>query len=258
MNSIIELTFWQIAAAYLFVVITLIIVKSRGINRDKELVLSTVRMTLQLVIASYVLVYILDNPNPFITIGVVILMTAFAIYTIVRKFKGMMTNKLAKVITLSMILGAGGCLIYLIFIVIGVKPWYNPQYFIPIAGMIIGNSMTGVSLAVKNLLEAMASRKHVVEEALILGATPREASARIINQSFDSAIMPTINSMLGMGIIFLPGMMTGQILAGVSPTTAIAYQIGIMLGILGSVALSVIIILQLGYKTFFNEEAQLL
>ena len=126
------------------------------------------------------------------------------------------------------------------FIVIGVKPWYNPV-FIPIAGMIIGNSMTGVSLAVKNLLEAMAARKHVVEEALILGATPREASARIINQSFDSAIMPTINSMLGMGIIFLPGMMTGQILAGVSPTTAIAYQIGIMLGILGSVALSVII-----------------
>jgi putative ABC transport system permease protein len=258
MNSIIELTFWQIATAYLFVVITLIIVKSRGINRDKELVLSTVRMTLQLVIASYALVYILDNPNPFITIGVVILMTAFAIYTIVRKFKGVITNKLAKVITLSMVLGAGGCLLYLIFIVIGGKPWYNPQYFIPIAGMIIGNSMTGVSLAVKNLLEAMTTRKHVVEEALILGATPREASARIINQSFDSAIMPTINSMLGMGIIFLPGMMTGQILAGVSPTTAIAYQIGIMLGILGSVALSVIIILQLGYKTFFNEEAQLL
>jgi len=258
MNSIIELTFWQIAAAYLFVVITLIIVKSRGINRDKELVLSTVRMTLQLVIASYALVYILDNPNPFITIGVVILMTAFAIYTIVRKFKGVITNKLAKVITLSMVLGAGGCLLYLIFIVIGGKPWYNPQYFIPIAGMIIGNSMTGVSLAVKNLLEAMTTHKHVVEEALILGATPREASARIINQSFDSAIMPTINSMLGMGIIFLPGMMTGQILAGVSPTTAIAYQIGIMLGILGSVALSVIIILQLGYKTFFNEEAQLL
>jgi len=258
MNSIIELTFWQIATAYLFVVITLIIVKSRGINRDKELVLSTVRMTLQLVIASYALVYILDNPNPFITIGVVILMTAFAIYTIVRKFKGVITNKLAKVITLSMVLGAGGCLLYLIFIVIGGKPWYNPQYFIPIAGMIIGNSMTGVSLAVKNLLEAMTTHKHVVEEALILGATPREASARIINQSFDSAIMPTINSMLGMGIIFLPGMMTGQILAGVSPTTAIAYQIGIMLGILGSVALSVIIILQLGYKTFFNEEAQLL
>lgn len=69
--------------------------------------------------------------------------------------------------------------------------------------------------------------------------------------------MPTVNSMLGMGIVFLPGMMTGQILSGIAPTTAIAYQIAIMLGILGSVSLSVILMLVLGYRTFFNEQDQL-
>ena len=258
MKGAVELTLWQVAAAYLFVVIVLAIVRSRGIKREKEIVLSSVRMTLQLVIAGYILVYILDNPNPFATIGIVVFMEAFAIYTVMGKFRGKLTGRLKKIIAFSMGTGAGACLIYLIFFVIWVRPWYDPQYFIPIAGMVIGNSMTGVSLAVKSLLEGMTSRRHIVEEALILGATPGEATADIINQTFDSAIMPTINSMLGMGIIFLPGMMSGQILAGAPPTTAISYQIAIMLGVLGSVALSVILVLRLGFRTFFNREEQLM
>jgi putative ABC transport system permease protein len=79
-----------------------------------------------------------------------------------------------------------------------------------------------------------------------------------VDGAFDSAILPTINSMVGMGIVFLPGMMTGQILSGTSPVTAIEYQIAIMLGILGSVALTVILFVQMGYKTFFNERDQLI
>ncbi|NLV47233.1 MAG: ABC transporter permease, partial [Clostridiaceae bacterium] len=80
---------------------------------------------------------------------------------------------------------------------------------------------------------------------------------QILDNAFDAAILPTINSMVGMGIVFLPGMMTGQILSGISPVTAIEYQIAIMLGILGSVALTVILFIQIGYKTFFNEQDQL-
>lgn len=117
--------------------------------------------------------------------------------------------------------------------------------------------MTGISLGVKSLLEGMTTQKALVEEALILGATPQAATRKIINSTFDVAIMPTIQSMVGMGIVFLPGMMTGQILSGTSPTTAIAYQIAIMFGILGAVALTVILLLQLGYRTFFNKEDQL-
>jgi putative ABC transport system permease protein len=80
----------------------------------------------------------------------------------------------------------------------------------------------------------------------------------ILNSSFDNAILPTLNSMIGMGIIFLPGMMTGQILSGISPTTAITYQIAIMLGILGSTSITVITMLKLGYRTFINSESQLI
>ncbi|MCG4586258.1 ABC transporter permease, partial [Anaerosalibacter bizertensis] len=83
------------------------------------------------------------------------------------------------------------------------------------------------------------------------------ASKDIVNNAFDASILPTINSMVGMGIVSLPGMMTGQILSGISPLIAVRYQIAIMLGIMGSVSLTVIIFLQLGYKTFFTKDSQL-
>lgn len=257
MKEIINLTFIQVVLAYIFVIIVLILVRLRGINREKEIIISSLRMTLQLILVGYLLVYIFDNPNPFITIMIIILMESFAVFTVYKKFNKKLSKSLKKVIALAMGTGTVSCLVYFLIVVVRVSPWYEPQYFIPIAGMIIGNSMTGISLGVKSLVEGMSIQRTIVEEALILGATPQEASKSIINSTFDAAILPTINSMVGMGIVFLPGMMTGQILSGTSPTTAIAYQIGIMLGILGSVALTVFIMLNWGYKTFFNKDSQL-
>jgi len=192
------------------------------------------------------------------SLRIVVLMQAFAVYTVFRTFKGQLNKPLKKVIAFSMSGGTLACILYFLFVVIQISPWYDPQYFVPITGMIIGNSMTGISLGVKSLLEGMNHRRAEVEEALVLGATPSDASKGIVNSAFDAAILPTINSMVGMGIVFLPGMMTGQILSGVLPTTAIAYQIAIMLGIFGAVALTVILMLQLGYHTFYNKDEQLL
>ncbi len=257
MKGIIDLTVVQVALAYIFVLIVLIIVRARGIKREKEIIVSSVRMTLQLILVGYLLVYIFDNPNPFVTMGIIALMEVFAIYTVFKKFKNQLSKALKQVIAASMLMGTLSCLVYFLLVVVRISPWYDPQYFIPIAGMIVGNAMTGISLGVKSLVEGMTIQRAAVEEALILGATPRDASKDIINSSFDSAILPTINSMVGMGIVFLPGMMTGQILSGTVPTTAIAYQIAIMLGILGAVSLTVFMMLQRGYKTFFNTESQL-
>jgi putative ABC transport system permease protein len=122
--------------------------------------------------------------------------------------------------------------------------------------MIIGNSMTGITLGVKNLVEGIQREKQQIEGALMLGAKPEAATKAVVNSAFDSAILPTINNLVGMGIVFLPGMMTGQILAGISPLIAIEYQIAVLLGITGSVALTVMIFTHFGYRTFFNEKAQ--
>jgi len=233
-------------------------VRIKGIGREKEIVISSVRMTLQLVLVGYILTFIFDLRHPLVTGGIVALMLSFAIYNIYRRARVKLNNAAMKAIALSMICGTLISLTYFILIVIRLTPWYEPRYFITIAGMIIGNSMTGISLGVNLLLEGIHKQKHLVEAALMLGATPRAAVKNIINSAFDAAILPTINSMLGMGIVFLPGMMTGQILSGVSPVTAIKYQIAIMLGIVGSVSLVVFFFLHLGYRSFFNEREQVI
>lgn len=257
MDKVIDLQIWQMVAAYLFIIVLLAIVRLRGIPREKEIVLSSIRMTLQLILTGYILMYLFQNSHPIITIIVIGMMQTFAIYNIFKRAKVKLPQKLKKIIAISMVAGTTSSLLYFILVVIHLSPWYDPRYFIPIAGMLIGNSMTGISLGVNKLVDGMTAQKHLIESALMLGGTPKMASKEIVDNAFDSAILPTINSMVGMGIVFLPGMMTGQILSGTSPVTAIEYQIAIMLGILGSVSLTVILFVQLGYKTFFNEQHQL-
>ena len=153
MGGVIELSVWQVMLAYLFVVIVLMIVKIRGIKREKEILISSVRMTLQLILTGYLLVYVLKNPSPLITVVIVLMMEAFAVYTIFKKNKGRLSATLKKAIVISITTGTLTCLIYYLFVVIRISPWYDPQYFVPIAGMIMGNSMTGGSLGLKSLLE---------------------------------------------------------------------------------------------------------
>lgn len=257
MNKIMDITFWQLISAYLFILVLLFIVRWRKIPREKEILIASVRMTLQLVLVGYILTYVFQHEHIFYTLIIFMVMEIFAIYNVFRRTKASINARLKKVIAFSMVIGTLVSLIYFDFIVIHFSPWYNARYFIPIGGMVVGNAMTGVSLGVSALIEGMKSKKHLVESALMLGASPYEATKSIVNHAFDAAILPTINSMVGMGIVFLPGMMTGVILSGASPLVAIKYQIAIMLGIAGSVSLTVILFLYYGYKTFFNNHAQL-
>lgn len=257
MKESLDLSLIQLLSAYIFVVILIFIFKLRGISREREILIASIRMTLQLILTGNLLVYVFDKPSPIYTILIILLMEGFAIYNIFKRVKKDISKRLKIIIGLSMIAGTFLSLLYFLFIVIRISPWYNPRYFIPLTGMLIGNSMTGISLGVSSLIDAMESKKNLIESSLMLGATPKMATKDIVDNAFDSAILPTINSMLGMGIVFLPGMMTGQILSGESPITAIKYQIAIMLGILGSVTLTVIFFVNLGYKTFFNDDSQI-
>ncbi len=256
MKNDISLQLGRVLAAYIFVVILLIIVKKKNIGREKQIIIASVRMSIQLILVGYILIYVFDNVNLYFTLVISIIMVAFAIHTVISRSKRPLSKSLKKVVAISLASGTLISLFYFLIIVINANPWYDPKNFIPIAGMLIGNSMTGISLGVNNLLEGMYTNKSKIDQALMLGASPKVAVNDIVNHAFDSAILPTINSMLGMGIVFLPGMMTGQILSGISPLVATQYQIAIMLGILGSVSLSVIMFVELGYKTFFNDQDQ--
>src|SRR5699024_8470581 len=185
-------------------------------------------------------------------------MLIFATITVYQRIKPAIYFSFKKLIALAMFTGITVNLVYFMFVVLQLDPWYEPQYFIPIGGMIIGKTMTAISLGVNNLLTSMKDQQDKIEGILMLGASPKTAAKSIINQAFDEAMLPTINAMVGMGIVFLPGMMTGQIIAGQSPLLAVKYQISVMLGVMGTVSITVLIFLHLAYKIFFNERNQFL
>jgi putative ABC transport system permease protein len=141
--------------------------------------------------------------------------------------------------------------------VIGLEPWYDPRYLIPLAGMVIGNSMTGASLAVERLAAEFRECREEIETALCLGSSVSLAAEPAVSSAFRAALIPSINAMAAMGLVFLPGMMTGQILSGTEPLIAVKYQIAIMCVITGSVSLTTFLILRLGYRSYFTPHQSL-
>lgn len=256
-DHVMDLTILQLAAAYLFVLLLLVVFRRRGIRREKQILIAATRMTIQLTVMGYILMYVFHEPSWWLTSLMVIVMVAFAVYNSWKRVKEPLSNDLKKIMAGSLILGSLLISGMFIILILQVQPWFNPQYFIPITGMIVGNAMTGISLGANKLCWEMKAQQIEIENSLMLGAEPKDAVHQIVNDAFDSAILPTMNNMLTMGIVSLPGMMTGQILSGTIPLTAIRYQIGIMLAILGSTTLSVVIFVVLGSSTFFTKEKQL-
>lgn len=253
---IVEMSIPQFLLVYLLLLVVLTVMMKCRIGQGKLLIIASVRMTVQLVIAGFILTYIFKNPHPAFTVGYVLIMTVFAIFRVLGKNTGL-NAKFKAAIALSLAVSGMAIMAFFVSVVVG-ESLFNPQYVIPLSGMIMGNAMTGVSLGVKTFRESIASHGPRLEALLNVGAEPRRILLPLVNQSLETALLPTLNSMMGMGIVSLPGMMTGQILSGTLPTTAILYQISIMVAICTVVCLSVFASLYLGYRTLYNERKQFL
>jgi len=255
--NIIDISYLQLAISFIFIILLMVISFIRKIGKQKLILIASIRMTLQLVAAGYLLTLVFKNPSWYLTTITIIVMLFFAIINIFKRSINPISKKLKLIVAGSLIAGSVFTISFFIIVIIRVTPWYSPQYFIPIAGMIIGNSMTGILLGLNKMSGDFIEMKDIIENSLMLGATAKQATKEIVNKSIETSLLPTLNSMLGMGIISLPGMMTGQILSGTLPTVAIKYQIGIMFAILGAITITVIIFVMLGYKTYFNKREQL-
>lgn len=252
-QTVMDLSILHLAIAYIFVLVLLVIFKSRGIRREKMILIATTRMTIQLTVMGYILMVVFQHPKWYISLLMLAVMLSFAMYNAMKRVRYEMSKELKHLMIISMAIGYLVTAVVFILFVLQVDPWFDPQYVIPISGMIIGNAMTGIALGANRLCTNMQDHHEEIENSLMLGATSKDASYEYVNDAFDSAILPTMNNMLTMGIVSLPGMMTGQILSGTFPLTAIKYQIGIMLAILGCTAITVVLFVTLGYRTFFNE-----
>jgi len=142
-------------------------------------------------------------------------------------------------------------------VVIGPEPWYAPQYAIPLLGMMLGNTMTGVSLALDRLNESVWRQRAVIENRLMLGQTWQQALEDIRRDAMRSGMMPSINAMAAAGIVSLPGMRTGQILAGSPPSVAVKYQILVMLIITVGTGFGALMAVSWGGRKLFDERQRL-
>jgi putative ABC transport system permease protein len=194
-------------------------------------------------------VFALESALPVLLILMV--MTGFAVQTIGARVETKMPN-FYRVVGAAILFGCGGMTFFFCTLVIGLEPWYDPRYLIPLAGMVIGNSMTGASLAAERLAAEFRERREEIETALCLGSSVKLAAEPAVSSAFRAALIPSVNAMAAMGLVFLPGMMTGQILSGTEPLIAVKYQIAIMCVITGSVALTTFMILRFGYRSYFT------
>lgn len=255
MRGVAQLNIVQFSLIYLLLIIVLFIMKKSKINQTKLLFVASVRMTVQLILAGLILTYIFKNPHPVFVLLYLAAMIAFSVHRVLSKNPNLNRNfKLA--VTLSLMISGLFVLAFFVMVVVG-ESVFNPQYTIPLAGMIIGNAMTGVTLALKTFAENIKTQRPKIDALLNLGVTPKKILLPYVNNSLETALLPTMNSMLGMGIISLPGMMTGQILSGTLPMTAIMYQIAIMIAICTSVSLTVFCSLNWGYRTLYNARNQI-
>ena len=145
-----------------------------------------------------------------------------------------------------------------LFVIVPARPWYSPQYAIPLLGMILGNTLNGISLGLDRLGGELSARRGQVETLLALGATRWEAARQPAQQAVRTGMIPLINSMMVVGIVSLPGMMTGQLLVGVNPLQAVRYQIVIMFLIASGTALGTVGVVLLSYRRLFGHDHQFL
>ena len=218
------------------------------LKMEKKLFLASARTVIQLLLLGYILRYVFRIDNPFVLGIVLVFMTSAAAYTAVaninRTVKGIFWLGFSTTFVVTQL-------------VINVEPWYQPRYVIPLAGMVFGNALTGISLSLDQFLEELSIGRERVEMELSLGATRWEAASFPIRSSLKRGMIPIINTMMAAGLVSLPGMMTGQILAGADPLEAVKYQIVVMFMITAATVLGCMLSVLLVYRRLFNDRHQL-
>ena len=188
----------------------------------KNSIYAVFRMLVQLLMIGYFLSYIFESRESSIIVLVLSIMVFLASWIALGTIPNQ-RQSLFKYALISIIIGGGSTLVLVSQLVLKLNPWYLPQYMIPIAGMIFASSMNGVSLAGERLIaELNRDRSYTEAKGIALRA----------------ALIPITNSLFAVGLVSLPGMMTGQILSGISPLIAVRYQIMVMCMIFSAVGLS--------------------
>jgi putative ABC transport system permease protein len=221
-----------------------------------SLAIALLRSVVQLTIVGYLLYAIFDIKQAWAVLFILVLMSAVA----AKEAKDRIGKKVPYALPLvwgSVVIGTGVIVAYTIGVIVRPESWYSPQYLIPLAGMILGNSMNGAAIAAERLTKSISQQANAIETQLCLGATPQQAIAIYQTEAIKSAMIPSINGMMVAGVVALPGMMTGQILSGVSPLLATRYQLVILFAIVSANLLTTLLLTKALSHQFFTKAQQL-
>jgi putative ABC transport system permease protein len=255
-QPIVELSSLDLALAAGLVLIAIGISRWQGLELGRDLAVGALRTVVQLALVGYVLVYLFALDRWYLVLATLLVMLLVATHAAVGRQKNA-SRALLGITGAAMLLGSGLTLVYVGAAVVRMEPWYNPRYLIPLFGMIVGNAMNAAALAAERLRSEMAGQRAEVEAYLALGASPERASREAVRRSLVASLIPTVNGLMVVGIVSLPGMMTGQIIAGSSPVTAVRYQIVVMFMLASSVAITATLVTLWYRRTFFTEMEQL-
>jgi len=224
----------------------------------KQILIAACRATVQLMILGLVLRFLFTNVH----LGLVLLMSLIMIIAGGREIIARQQRRLKSgwgygIGGFSMFISSFLVTLLALTVIVGPHPWYHPQYAIPLLGMLLGNTMNGISLGIDRMTQTAWQQRAVIEQRLMLGQTANQAVSDIRRQSIRSGLTPIMNSMATAGIVSLPGMMTGQILAGSPPMEAIKYQILIMFLIAAGTGLGIIFALWLTGMRLFDDRHRL-
>lgn len=257
MNQIVEIGLWQLLFGLVFILIAQVasFVYHLGLNRD--ITVGTIRTFAQLFLMGYALTFIFQLNSLWFTLGIFVIMAVSASFIIRGRVKEKQVPYMLPTF-LTMFVSYFVTALFVSGLIIGVAPWWEPRYFLPIGGMVIGNSMSALAIALERLFGEMRQQRGLIETRLCLGANYKEASSEMFKNAVTAGMIPSINAMMGVGLVFIPGMMSGQILAGADPLQAIRYQIVIMLMLVGSTATTSIVTMLIVRKRCFGKGEELL
>ena len=238
----VALDYWDLVIAASLLLINGALSLALDLGLVRSLAIGAARMVVQLLLVGLVLEALFTTVSPLWTALAVAVMLLFAGREVMarqrRRLKGFWAFGLGTgAVTIAPVLVT----VFALTTQVAPDPWYHPRYAVPLLGMVLGNALTGVGLALDALTSGLVTGRAGVEARLALGSTIREATLPVVRTALRTALMPTINAMAATGLVTLPGMMTGQILSGVEPHEAVKYQLLVMFLISGGTAVGAIL-----------------
>ncbi len=258
MGELIRLTAVDLSLAALLVLALAALAARMQLGVTTQLLVAGARTTAQLMLVGLILKWVFETAAlPWIALIMLVMLTVAAWEVLSRqqrKLKGWWGFAVG---AFAMFVSSFLITLLALHAIIQPQPWYQPQYLIPLLGMLLGNTMNGIALGMDRLVQTAWQQRAVIEQRLMLGQTASEAIREIRRDSMRAGMIPIINAMAAAGIVSLPGMMTGQILAGSAPVEAVKYQILIMFLITAGTGFGVITVLHLIARRMFDKRQRL-